>query len=120
MTKTILIVEDEALVAMEIQESLEKHGYTVPPIIDSGDQVIQAVNKYEPDCVLMDIHLKSFIDGIDAAKRLSLFGSIPVIFLTAYADSSMKDRAMAVEPADYLIKPVSEATLIAKLKEHLK
>ena len=108
---TILVVEDEPIVGMQLQESLESMGYEVPPVLDSGDAVPRAVFTYEPDLILMDIKLRSFIDGIDAAKRIKLFRDIPVIYLTAYPSDSCQERALATAPAAYLVKPISDLAL---------
>jgi CheY-like chemotaxis protein len=108
---TILIVEDEPIVAMQIQESLESMGYSVPSVVDSGDEVLSAVMTHKPDLVLMDIKLRSFIDGVDAAKRIKLVCDVPVIYLTAYPSKGSQDRAMSTDPAAYLIKPIGDRAL---------
>jgi two-component system, response regulator PdtaR len=118
----IMIVEDEPLVALEIRESLERMGYSVPEVVDSGDEVLAAAQRSAPDLVIMDVHLKSFTDGIDAAQRLRLLGDIPVIYMTAYSNAEIRERAQRTEPAAYLLKPLSdeelqhqvEAVLLAK------
>jgi CheY-like chemotaxis protein len=107
----VLIVEDEPLVGMELQESLERMGHRVPAVIASGDEVLAAAIAHKPDLVVMDIHLKSFIDGVDAAKRLSMICAAPIIYVTAYPSRGVEDRAMRTAPAAYLLKPVDEETL---------
>jgi CheY-like chemotaxis protein len=97
---------------MQLQESLEGMGHTVPAIIDSGDEVLGAVMKGKPDLILMDIKLRSFIDGVDAAKRIKLvYDDIPVIYLTAYPSKGSQDRAMGTDPAAYLVKPINDNAL---------
>ncbi len=108
---SVLIVEDEPIVAMQLQESLEAMGYAVPAIIDSGDEVLSAVMANKPDLILMDIKLRSFIDGVDAAKRVKLVCEVPVIYLTAYPSKGSQDRAMGTDPAAYLIKPIGDRAL---------
>jgi two-component system, response regulator PdtaR len=109
---TILIVEDEPIVAMQLQESLESMGHTVPAIVDSGDEVLASVMARKPDLILMDIKLRSFIDGVDAAKRIKLvYDDIPVIYLTAYPSKGSQDRAMGTDPAAYLVKPINDNAL---------
>jgi CheY-like chemotaxis protein len=111
MTGTILIVEDETLAAMELQETLERMGHRVPETIASGDEVLAAVMRHRPDLVIMDIHLRSYIDGIDAVSRLRMVSSVPVIYVTAYPARSVLDRAMHTSPVDYLEKPIDDARL---------
>ena len=115
----ILVVEDEPIVGLELRETLEKLGYTVPPVVDSGDAVLESTLRHSPDLVLMDIRLKSFIDGIDAAHRLKMMRNIPVIFLTAQAGDEIRFRAERVRPESYLVKPVEEEILHACIQKAL-
>jgi two-component system, response regulator PdtaR len=113
---SVLIVEDEPIVAMQLQESLEGMGYEIPAIVDSGDEVLSAVIAHKPDLILMDIKLRSFIDGVDAARRVKLVcADTPVIYLTAYPGKGIQDRAMGTSPAAYLVKPVADETLRAEV-----
>ena len=117
---SILIVEDEPIVAMQLQESLEGMGYKVPAIIDSGDEVIGAVLAHKPDLILMDIKLRSFIDGVDAARRVKLVcDDVPVIFLTAYPSKGSQDRAIGAAPAAYLVKPIADKVLHEEVERAL-
>jgi CheY-like chemotaxis protein len=119
MAAKILIVEDEPLVAMEIKENLERLGYIVVDIIASGDDVLGAVLRHKPDLVIMDIHLRSYIDGIDAATRLRMVSSAPVIYMTAYPAKSVEDRALHTKPAAYLEKPIDEDKLAIAIRQAL-
>ncbi|HTX73262.1 MAG TPA: response regulator [Rectinemataceae bacterium] len=107
----ILIVEDETIVAMQLQECLEQMGHSVPQIVDSGDAAINAVVTHRPDLVLMDINLRSFIDGVDAAARIRLLSQVPIIFLTAYPSQGSQDRALKTKPVAYLLKPIDDKAL---------
>jgi two-component system, response regulator PdtaR len=107
----ILIVEDEPIAALRLRESLESMGHAILATMASADGVLEAVATGRPDLVIMDIHLKSFIDGVDAAARIKLLRPVPVIFLTGYSGQGTMERAMKVGPAAYLVKPVSDATL---------
>lgn len=107
----ILIVEDEAIVAMQLQESLEQMGHSVTEIVDSGDAALNAVLAHKPDLVIMDINLKSFIDGVDAAGRIRLMSDLPIIFLTAYPSQGSQDRALKTKPVAYMLKPVNDHAL---------
>jgi DNA-binding NarL/FixJ family response regulator len=106
-----LIAEDEPIAGLDLKETLERIGCEVIGIVTGGDAVVESVARYRPDLVIMDINLRSFIDGIDAAERITLFGSIPVIFVTAYSDPELRLRAMRTKPAGYLVKPVREEIL---------
>ncbi len=107
----ILIVEDESIVAKDIQMCLRKLGYKVVAICSSGEEAILAVTEHVPDLVLMDIMLKGEIGGIEAADQINSKFNIPIIFLTAYADESTLNRAKVTEPHGYIIKPFKEIDL---------
>ncbi len=107
----ILIVEDESIVAKDIQNSLKNLGYQVSAVVNSGDKAIREVEESRPDIILMDIMLKGSMTGIDAAKQIKDRFSIPVIFLTAYADDNTLNKAKIIEPYGYIIKPFREKEL---------
>lgn len=109
MTKiNVLIVEDENIVARDIQHSLKKLGYNVAGIASSGEKAIAMVSELKPDIVLMDIMLQGEMSGIDAAKKIHESFDVPVIYLTAYADESTLNKAKVTEPYGYIIKPFKE------------
>lgn len=107
----ILVVEDESIVAKDIQNSLKKLGYLVPNTVNSGEKAIEEIEDNRPDLVLMDIMLKGFMTGIDAANVIKERFGIPVIFLTAYADDNTLSKAKITEPYGYIIKPFKEKEL---------
>jgi len=107
----ILIVEDESIVAKDIQFSLNKLGYSVSGIASTSDKAIELAVADQPDLVLMDIMLKGDVNGIDTAIRMRNELSIPVIFLTAYADEATLENAKVAEPYGYIIKPFKEVDL---------
>ena len=112
MSKTnILIVEDESIVAKDIQHSLKKLGYTVVGICSTGEDAIRTAEEMKPDIVLMDIMLKEEMSGIEAAAQIREKLNIPVIYLTAYADESTLNKAKVSEPYGYIIKPFEEIDL---------
>ncbi len=109
MEKTnVLIVEDENIVAKDIQHSLKKLGYNVVGIASSGEKAIAIAAEQKPDIVLMDIMLQGEMSGIEAAKQLRDKLNLPVIYLTAYADESTLNKAKVTEPYGYIIKPFKE------------
>ncbi len=107
----ILIVEDEILVATDIQESLESLGYTVQGMVDTGLKAIDAVEKELPDLILMDINLKGEMTGIEAAKMISKNSDVPIIYLTANADIDTVNKAKVALPYGYIIKPFTDKDL---------
>ena len=112
MAKTsVLVVEDESIVAKDIQNSLKKLGYAVPSVENSGEDAIDAAGVHRPDLILMDIMLKGEISGIEAAEQIKKRYQIPIIFLTAYADESTLSKAKVTEPYGYIIKPFKEIDL---------
>jgi len=118
--KKILIVEDEPIIAMEMQESLQSVGYIVPEIVRNADDVLPSVMKHSPHLVIMDIYLKSFIDGIDAAQRIKVLKDTPIIFLTAYPNEVIRKKAMCVKPEAYLLKPIQDEELQRHIERVMK
>lgn len=108
---TILVVEDEAIVAEDIKNSLQMAGYTVPPIASSGEDAIKRVKEFNPDIVLMDIVIKGKIDGIETAKQIRSGFDIPVVYLSAFSDEKTIERAKITEPFGYIIKPFNKREL---------
>lgn len=111
MNETILIVEDEIIVAEDIKRSLQNLGFSITSIVSSGEEAIKIAKEKNPDLVLMDIVLKGKIDGIMAAEQIRTKFEIPVVFLTAYADDKTLKRAKVTEPFGYIIKPFKEKEL---------
>ncbi len=112
MEKTkILVVEDESIVAKDIQNSLTKLGYDVPATASSATIAYDKLDEIKPDLVFLDIKLKGDVDGVQIAERIKTEYDIPVIFLTSYVDKSTLDRAKVTEPYGYLVKPFNENDL---------
>ena len=112
----ILVVEDESIVAKDLQNSLKKCGYNVPIIASSGEEAINKAAEICPDLVLMDIRLKGDMDGIEAARQIYNRFKIPVIYLTAYEDDSKLERVKLTEPFGYLLKPFKERELYTTIE----
>jgi two-component system, cell cycle sensor histidine kinase and response regulator CckA len=102
----ILLVEDEKIVALEIQEALKKLGYQVPLTVSSGEEAILKAKEIHPVLVLMDIMLKKKMDGIEAARRIREEVGTPIVFLTAHGDKETFLRSQLAEPFDFIVKPV--------------
>lgn len=107
----ILVVEDESIVAKDIQNSLRKLGYSVMGTIDNGEDALKLIEGSQPDIVLMDIMLKGAMSGIEVATLIKEKYDIPVIYLTAYADENTLNKAKITEPHGYIIKPFKEVDL---------
>ncbi|MHB8882713.1 MAG: response regulator [Thermodesulfovibrionales bacterium] len=109
--KRILIVEDEAIIACDLQRRLEHQGYTVTAAVATGEDAIRKAGEDSPDLVLMDIVLLGELDGIDAAGRIRSLYGMPVVYLTAYADEQTLERAKLTEPFGYVLKPFDDREL---------
>ncbi len=107
----ILIVEDEAIVAMDIRHRLEKLGYVPVRSVASGEEAVEAAAELDPDLILMDIQLAGAMDGIEAAGFIRERGGTPVIFLTAYSDRASLERAKVADAFGYVLKPFEEREL---------
>ena len=105
----ILLVEDEAITALLLTRNLKQEGYEVCDPVSTGEAAIRAVKNDHPDVILMDIRLGSQMDGVEAAQTIANSYDIPIIFLTGYGDKETIARAEVVNPAGYLIKPVTPA-----------
>jgi diguanylate cyclase (GGDEF)-like protein/PAS domain S-box-containing protein len=107
----ILIVEDERIIARDLQAQLLALGYAVVGIANTGEQAVQLASALHPDLVLMDIKLGPGIDGVAAAQAIRQQAPIPVVFLSAYAADDILERAQLAEPYGYMLKPFSEREL---------
>lgn len=107
----ILIVEDEVVISRGIQYRLQNLGYGIAGKAYSGEEAVMLAEQTHPDLVLMDIHLPGEFDGIEAAQSIQTRCGIPVIYLTAYDDEEIIQRAKLTEPAGFLLKPFDEANL---------
>jgi PAS domain S-box-containing protein len=107
----ILVVEDEIIIAMDIQDDLENMGYEVIGMVPSGEEAIKCAGELSPDLVLMDIVLEGDMDGITAAEEIRSRFNIPVVYLTAYSDNIILERAKLTEPFGYILKPFDEREL---------
>ena len=107
----VLVVEDEQIVARAIQAELRSMGYRVPALASSGEEALRQVEETHPDIVLMDIVLKGQMDGIEAAQQVRQRFDVPVVYLTAYGDDDILERAQRSAAFGYLLKPYDEREL---------
>ena len=120
--KTILVVEDERIVAKDLQQMLSGFGYKVPATAASSEDAMRLAAEKCPDLVLMDIRIKGQRDGIETAAILRERFGVPIVYLTAHADGDAVARAKKTEPYGYLIKPVraDELRSTIEIAEHVR
>jgi signal transduction histidine kinase/DNA-binding response OmpR family regulator len=107
---TILVVEDENIVALDLRTTLIRLGYEVVDAVRTGREAIERVEQRRPDLVLMDIQLRGEMDGIEAAERIRRL-DVPVVYLTAFSDDATLGRARETQPLGYLLKPFDDREL---------
>ncbi len=112
----VLIVEDEVILAMELEGMLLGLGYDVVGVAASGPEAVSTAAEQHPDVVLMDIRLAGGTDGVEAAIKIRERWDIPSIFTTAYTDSGTQERAASARPVGWVKKPYSSARIVAALK----
>jgi diguanylate cyclase (GGDEF)-like protein/PAS domain S-box-containing protein len=111
LKERILVVEDEVIIALDIQRTLIKMGYEVPEFVTSAEAALERIAALQPDLVLMDIHLSGATDGIATADEIRRRDHLPVVFLTAHSDEATVNRAKITEPYGYVLKPFEEREL---------
>ena len=113
---SILIVEDESVLALDLRRNLERIGYFVIATVSSGEEVLEKLQLEKPDLIILDIKLRGELDGIETADIINKQYSIPFIFVSAYSDDKIIDRAKSVEPYGYIIKPFGINNLRASIE----
>ncbi len=112
----IVIADDEIIIATQIEECLRSNGFDVVGIASSGVDAVEMALDLKPDLLLMDIVMPGKLDGISAAAIINDALHLPVIFLTAYADEEMIQRAKPIGPYAYVLKPLQERQLLAAIE----
>jgi PAS domain S-box-containing protein len=112
----ILVVEDENIVALDLEQTLRRVGYEVVGISGSAQDAVRRASELRPDLVIMDVELRGGSDGIEAAAAIQGRFGIGIIFLTAYADEKTLQRAKAVQPLAYLLKPFNDQDLYTAIE----
>jgi len=114
--KQVLIIEDELIIAKDLEDILQGLGYEVPRIIRNGDEAISYLSFHSPDLVLCDITLRGNTDGIDVAMTVSKKKKIPFVFLTSLSDPSTLDRAKLALPFGYIVKPFDDRDIASAVE----
>ncbi|MFA5294445.1 MAG: response regulator [Methanoregulaceae archaeon] len=112
----ILIVDDEAIITMQLEERLSLLGYKIAGMVASGEEAVTKARQLKPDIVLMDIVMPGKINGIEAAQSIHEELDIPVIFVTAYADDAVIEKVKCVDPYGYIVKPFNELEIKAAIE----
>jgi len=116
----ILVVEDEAIIAMDIQSILRKIGFSQAEVVHSGEESIQKVAAGKPHLVLMDIKLKGNLDGIQAAHEIFYQYKVPVVYITAFGDEGTLKRANGTARYGFITKPFEESDLQSTIQNALQ
>jgi DNA-binding NarL/FixJ family response regulator len=112
-SKTVMIVEDESILAMYVEYRLKKKGFSVLEPVATGEDAIALAQVSKPDVIIMDIRLAGNIDGIEASKEICKCYHCNIIFATGYSDDNIRSKAMSLKPLAYLIKPYQMKELIS-------
>ncbi|WP_236145071.1 response regulator [Nostoc sp. CMAA1605] len=118
-TIKVLVVEDEYILAINLQETLESLGYTVVDIADTAELAITKASELRPNLILMDIRLRGQTDGIQAAEIIWDILQIPIIYVTGHSDQSTVERATLTFPFGYILKPIREQELYVAIQTAL-
>jgi len=112
----IIIVEDDEITSLNLNMSLQKHGYSVVAVCDNTTQAKHKVNSHTPDLIIIDISLDESNDGIELAKYIKEKHNIPFIYLTSYSDDDIISQAKLTEPYGYIVKPFDPGSLHATIQ----
>ncbi len=112
----ILVVDDEAIITMQLEERLHSMGYEVVGMAASGEDSIEKARRLSPDLILMDIVMPGRLNGIEAARVIINELDIPVVFVTSYADDAIIEKAKQVRPYGYIVKPFNELEIKAAIE----
>ena len=116
MSRSILVVEDEAIVALDLSQRLTRLGYRVVDTVSEGEKALAAVLEHSPDLVLMDLRLAGAQNGIATAQQIAQVSDVPVVYLTAHSDSETLAQACLTGPFGYILKPFDERELHTQLE----
>lgn len=118
-SKRLLIVEDEAIVAMSLSRTLPRLGYEICGVVASGEEAIDRVDTDQPDLLLMDIHLLGTLDGVQTAERLRLRYRMPIVFMSGYDINEIREKTKHITNAAHVGKPVGMNVLAGIIENAL-
>ena len=113
---SILLVEDERIVAEDIKGSLNNIGYSVSGVVSTGEMALEQLKQVQPNLILMDIVIQGKMNGIETAEKIRAQYDIPIIYLTAYADEEILEKAKITEPFGYILKPFNDRELYSTIE----
>jgi CheY-like chemotaxis protein len=116
ISQSIVVVEDECIAAEDIRRRLVSWGYRVPAVVATGEEAIRSAEQVQPDLVLMDIHLKGRMDGVEAAECIRTRLNVPVIYASSYSDSDTMARAGVANPLEMINKPYDDLEIRAAIE----
>lgn len=119
LRKSVLIVEDESVIALDIQNMLELEGYEVPGLLSTGEDAIARIEDLKPDLIVMDIILQGEMDGITAIEEIKKKHDIPFVYMTAHIYQKVLKRAKATRPHGYILKPIKHRELCSVIEKAL-
>jgi DNA-binding response OmpR family regulator len=114
--KSIIVVEDDEITALNLNLSLQKHGYNVIAVCNSALSAKSKIKAYKPDIIIIDISLDESNDGIELGKEVRKRYNIPFIYLTSYSDDDIISQAKLTEPYGYIVKPFDPSSLHATIQ----
>ena len=114
--ENVLIVEDELIIAREMEARLKTLGCAVIGIAETGQHALQVLEIANPDLVLVDIGLRGDMDGVETAREIGRRWSVPIVYVTAFADEATRKRARTTNPCGYLVKPFSEEAFCTSVR----
>ncbi len=112
----LMLVEDEAIIAMDMKNLLQSSGYEIMAVVASGEKALALLEEKTPDFILMDIRLSGRLDGLETARLIRRGTDIPIIFVTAYMDSETKEKVEAFPPSGFVGKPIDMEHLRAEME----
>lgn len=116
---SVLLVEDEAIVAVTLKRALELAGYSVPRVISRGSEAASAVAEHTPDFIVLDVRLADRVTGLEAALRIREISQAPILFVTGYPETEVADAVKSISGSRLLIKPVPPSTVIETIESSL-
>ena len=115
----ILIVEDEAIIALSTKKMIERMGHQTVDVVDSGSKAIEYVKENTPDIILMDLKINGEMDGVETMEEIRKFSEVPVIFTTGNSDPRARERANITSRSAFLTKPVENSVLFSTIQKYL-